>query len=88
VKEARYCPIHGKPDEPGNEWGCPLSDDDEMCPYFEAELARRVRDVTVKGNYFELLPGRNEQGERMLQEYRDHQPHGEPQSLRRRHEQR
>lgn len=81
MKEIRYCPIHGKPDSEADAWPCPLSDEDQMCDHFEAELARRVRDVTVKGNYIELLPDRNEQGERMIQEYRDHQPHGEPRPL-------
>jgi hypothetical protein len=80
VKEIRYCPLHGKPDII-NAWPCPVSDDDEMCEHFEAELAHRIREVTDDGNYFELLPGRTEAGERMLQEYRNHQPHGEPQVL-------
>jgi hypothetical protein len=82
MNDIRYCPIHGTPDSKGNEWPCPLSDEDEMCPEFEAELARRMHDVTVNGNYFELLPDRSADGERMLQEYRNHEPYGQPQTLR------
>ena len=81
MKELQYCPDHGKPGDEGGKWPCPLTDDDQMCKHFEAELARRVHDVTVNGNYVELLPDRNEAGERMLQEYRNHQPHGEPRPL-------
>lgn len=81
MKDALYCPVHGDPHTEGKEWPCPLSDDEKTCRHFEAELARRVRDATRNGNFFELLPDRNKAGERMLQEYRDHQPFGEPQPL-------
>lgn len=57
--EIEFCPVHGKPGDVW-AWPCPLgraadpeSDCDEPCPYFAAELQRRVKDVRA-GNYFSL----------------------------------
>lgn len=73
------CPVHGR-DEPGWEWPCPAAvegdpPDAETCPYFIEELERRIEEVRG-GHYFKIewLPD----GRRVSQEYRDHQPYGEP----------
>lgn len=74
------CPVHGR-DEPGWEWPCPVAYEDsppgaENCPYFADEIARRIEDMTEGGNFFRH--DKDDDGVWWAQEYRDHQPYGDP----------
>lgn len=85
--EDRYCPEHDHPhSRPSETWSrCPIAEegdpiDAQTCHWFAAEIDLRIREVTELGNYFELLHA--EEGQpRMIQEYRNHEPHGEPRQL-------
>lgn len=75
-----FCPEHGRPD-PLHAWPCPAAVEGDppdalTCHHFAAEIDRRLREVTVDGNYFQTFVGPD--GQRMTQQYRGHQPFGEP----------
>ncbi len=64
------CPVHVDPHHPDQAWPCP-----DECPDYLAELDRRIEDVKVNGNFtrVSLVDGFYER-----QQYRSHQPVGEP----------
>jgi hypothetical protein len=64
----RQCLVHGVLDDP---WPCP-----DFCEHFRAELERRIDDVRIGGNFIRLFT--DDDGRRMLQKFRNHQPDGEP----------
>ena len=75
------CPVHSNPDEPLSDWPCPVAYEDsppevETCPYFEAEMLRRMADM-AEGNYVELTEY-DENDVRWWQSYANHEPVGEP----------
>lgn len=74
----RFCPEHGR-DDVLHAWPCPVEGDslDTLtCHHFAAEIDRRLREVTVDGNYFKTYVAPD--GQRMKQQYRAHEPFGEP----------
>lgn len=82
----RYCPDHGDRYDPIDAWGrCPIAEEgdppaQQTCHHFVEEIDRRIRDVTENGNYSNLLP--REPGQPMMvQEYRNHEPYGEPRPI-------
>jgi len=85
MNDIRFCPDHGDPLTPGSEWPCPVACDSDpidvtTCHHFAAEMDRRIRDVEIGGNYYTLRTDDN--GNRVTQEYRNHQPYGEPKAIR------
>lgn len=81
MEENEYCPRHGNPENP---WArCPTTEQGgtETCGWLVQEMDRRIKEVTDYGNYFALLPREHPGEPRMMQEYRDHEPYGEPRIL-------
>jgi hypothetical protein len=70
--DRRHCPVHAEPGaDVGHAWPCP-----DDCPGFLAELERRIEDVQVHGNFTRTW--RDEDGVFYKQEFRNHEPVGEP----------
>jgi len=84
MKNTHYCPEHGEPE--GKPWPCAYSvNGTHPCPHYDQEIRRRVQQIKVDGNYWKILDvgEADVAGHRevTLQEYRHHQPHGEPEPL-------
>lgn len=89
MKEIRYCPEHGNPGTEVGAWPCPVATEDDpiwiqTCHHFAEEIDRRIREVTDDGNFIRLLPPTDTPLHhlRMVQEYRNHLPYGEPRPLK------
>lgn len=74
------CPVHGEPGDDGiGDWPCPVAFEDdpdgvETCPYFVAEMDRRVADMEA-GNFWKMEKVEGQQ-HWLFTEYRGHQPTG------------
>lgn len=70
IMEFEYCPDHGSSVDRLRAYACP-----DDCTHFIAMIEKQIEEVKA-GHFFRRY--RDDEGLTWSQEYRDHEPHGEP----------